>query len=110
MVVAGGEYVEATVDGGPQVFVGGTELRVAFVWRASERHLEVGDGDVGTLYLWGHIVEHVAVVVGAIGGAGSLDLWLVLHQVAAEDEGHLVLLGLGGNGAFCTALGIARAA
>ena len=110
VVVAGGEHVEATVDGRFQVLVGSTELRVAFIGRSSERHLEVGYGDVGTLYLRGHIVEHVAVVVGAIGCAGGLDLWLVLHQVASKDEGHLMLLGLGGNGAFGTALGIARAA
>ena len=111
VVVARGEHVEATVDGSLEILVGGAELWVAFVRRSAECHLEVGNGDVGTLYLGCHVVEHTAVVVGAVGGACRLDLWLVLHDVAAEEQCHLVLLRL--CWLYCTlvaALGIAHAA
>ena len=67
VVVASGKHVESCLFDGKEVFVGGTKLWIAFVGRTSECHLEVGDSQVGTLYLWLHQCEAVAVVAVICG-------------------------------------------
>ena len=93
-VVVGREQdVEARIDAGLQVFVGRTELGIAAVGLAAQRHLEVADGYVGPLNLVLHAGEALVVVVCAVTLQGRLDLRPVLHQVACDEQAEVLLHG-----------------
>ena len=92
MVVGGGQDVESCILQCLEVLVGGAELRIASVGLAAQRDLEVADGDVGTADVVLHQREVVAVVVCAVGTVGGIDLCLVLHEVAHEQQRHLLPL------------------
>ena len=93
MVVGREQNVEACIDTGPQVFIGRTELRIAGVGLAAQRHLEVADGHVGPLNLVLHMGEALVVVVRAVTLQGSLDLRPMLHQVACDEQAEVLLHG-----------------
>ena len=80
------EDVEPSVVYGLQVLVGGAKLRIASVGLTAQGDLKVADGDVGTRDVVLHQSEAVAVVVGAVGAAGSVNLSLMLHEVAHEEQ------------------------
>ena len=88
MVVGGGHDVEAGVACGFGEGVGGRELRVAAVGSSGQRHLEVEDGQVGTLHIILNIAEAGFVIVTAIGMQGGVVLRHVPHEVAGEDNLH----------------------
>ena len=66
MVVSGEQDLEARIDTGLQIFVWSTELGIAGVWLAAQRHLEITDGDVGTFHLVMNTGETLVVVVAAV--------------------------------------------
>ena len=106
VVVGGEQHIKAGVDAGQQIFVGGAELGISPVGRAAQRHLEVGDGQVGLAHLVFHPGEHIVVIIGAVGHAGGLDLTVVLHQVAGEEQGHLMCHSIGAQTVAVASLSI----
>ena len=110
-MVVGGQYdVEACVDTGLQVFVGSAELRIAGVWLAAQRHLEVADGDVSTFHLVVDAGETLVVIIAAVLLSRSIDLWTVLHQVTSNQQAEVVFLSLLNCCGFCRATGMLRTA
>ena len=94
MVVGRGKDIEPCIFHGQEVLVGGAKLGIATVGGAAKGDLEVANGDIGSRDALLHQGEAMAIVVVAIGTAGGIDLCLVLHEVAHEEEPHLLWGGV----------------
>ena len=90
VVVRGEQDVEACVDASPQIIVGGTELRIARIGVAWQRHLQVGDGHISPLHLVLDTGEGLVVVISTISLQRCLDLRAVLHQVTCKEQAQVM--------------------
>ena len=104
MVVGGQHDVEPCVDTGLQVFVGGTELRIAGIRLATQRHLEVAYGHVGAFHLVVYPGETLVVVVASVLLQCCVNLRTVLHQVASNQQAEVVYLSLLDSVGLCSLL------
>ena len=90
MVVGRGKDIEPCILHGEEVLVGRAKLGIATVGGTAKGDLEVANGDIGLRDALSDEREAVGIVVVAIGTAGGIDLCLVLHEVAHEEELHLL--------------------
>lgn len=85
MVVGSDQHIEAGILDRLQILIGGTELRIALIRLACQGHFQVGNSQVGLLYLGLH-QRKAGIIIVTGRRTGGIDLSLMLHQVTGKQQ------------------------
>ena len=86
MVVGCHQYVETGVVNGGEEFVGCAESRITFIGLSTQSNFQIGYGKIYTPNFFFHVFKASGVIISPCCGTCSIDLSLMLHEIAYEKK------------------------